>query len=168
MRATLNRHLHLILWLCTVTVTVLVSVFGRKLQYIVQDFLPGVWIGLVLSASLLVVLAFWLYQHYHKLSKSRLILLVSFGALLILATSCFEYPEEKLHILLFGILGYLGVQLFGFRVALVTSLAIAALDEGIQYFVPDRVADWRDVGLNMGAAIVGLVFAQGSEESRKK
>jgi len=81
-------------------------------------------------------------------------------------------PEERLHFLEYGALaGFTEAALRARRAALggplgvlpsllaiLLTAALGWLDEIIQYFVPVRVYDWRDVGFNAaaGALLVGL------------
>ncbi len=54
-------------------------------------------------------------------------------------------------------LNNLGEKL-AWRVSLLLSMAFGAADEFIQKLAPDRIFEWRDVHLNVVAAIFGSVF----------
>lgn len=75
-------------------------------------------------------------------------------------------PEEKIHVVEYGLLGWLiGWSLFepafsinriGFAILL--GWTIGLCDEIIQYFLPNRVYDIRDVTLNGLSTTLGLFF----------
>jgi hypothetical protein len=89
------------------------------------------------------------------------------GALLVM-TAVFTWqmklPEEKVHFLEYGLLGWLAGRdlLKGRRnmtnafLAFVFSAGIGALDEGLQYFIPGRFCDIRDVAVNIWASFLGV------------
>jgi len=66
----------------------------------------------------------------------------------------------EVHLILFGSLGFLGALRFGPLPGLAACAAVAGLDELLQLGVPDRVAEWRDVGLDLLAAAVGVWIAR--------
>lgn len=73
---------------------------------------------------------------------------------------------ERIHILEYGLLGYLASQdLFktklSFKSALfifITLAIFAFLDEGLQYFLPYRVFDLRDIVFNLAGGSWGLIL----------
>lgn len=75
-------------------------------------------------------------------------------------------PEERIHFLEYGFLTLLARWAFAARwspgASYLAAAAFAALagwgDEVIQYFLPDRVYDIRDVALNAVAAILAVAF----------
>jgi hypothetical protein len=78
-------------------------------------------------------------------------------------------PVEQVHILEYGILGYLGYRASGYtegsknRVSLYLWLGIilaaGLVDEIIQHFLPNRVFDPRDVAINALCASLGAITA---------
>jgi VanZ family protein len=76
-------------------------------------------------------------------------------------------PEEKIHFLEYGLLGFLIYRAFSFRFGkfklLSFSLSLSSLlgfiDEVIQYFLPNRFYDARDILLNWVASGLGVYFA---------
>jgi len=75
--------------------------------------------------------------------------------------------EERIHLIKYGILGWLVMRdnserrkfRIGFFVSLVFCSGIASLDEMIQWFLPYRVGDLRDVGFGfLGAMLGSLLF----------
>jgi hypothetical protein len=78
-------------------------------------------------------------------------------------------PEERVHFLQYGLmallaryacapaLGRLRVGT-GLGLALLLTATLGLLDECLQGLVPGRVFDWRDVGMNAGAALTALLL----------
>lgn len=75
-----------------------------------------------------------------------------------------ESPEEKLHFVEYGLVG-LGAffaaplrlsELGRFSFASLFTAAAGLADEGIQALLPNRYADWRDVGFNALAGVMAL------------
>jgi len=82
-------------------------------------------------------------------------------------------PEETLHIVKYGGLGFLAQALVhkqgvSNRLALVFLIAISIFDEVIQHYLPYRVGDLRDVGLNIASGLWGasiiLICAKKKED----
>ncbi|MFQ5691502.1 MAG: VanZ family protein [Nitrospinota bacterium] len=82
-----------------------------------------------------------------------------------------ENPVEEVHFLEYGLLGYLGffclrttwggLGIWGLRAGtLGLTAAVGLLDEGIQYWLPNRFWDIRDVGFNVLAGLLGLVVTE--------
>lgn len=78
-------------------------------------------------------------------------------------------PEERVHFLQYGLMALLARQAcagpdgrvrIGVSIGLAWLLtsAIGLLDECLQGLVPSRVFDWRDVGMNAGAAVTALLL----------
>jgi thiol:disulfide interchange protein len=146
------------LWVTILLLIILISIFGRKLQYLVQSFTSLNTVGMVISALLVLAVALWLVWGARLLPRTLSYSLAGVVLLVIFLTYNINRPEEKLHLLLFGIWGFLTLRLFGLGYALLICLSVAGLDEGLQHMVPDRVADWRDVGMNAGSAVAGVIL----------
>jgi len=75
-------------------------------------------------------------------------------------------PEEKIHVVEYGILGWLigwslsisPMSIQRIILAIVLGWSIGFGDEIIQYFLPNRVYDIRDVLLNGVSATLGLFY----------
>ena len=77
-------------------------------------------------------------------------------------------PVEQVHILEYGILGYLGYRASGYRegsdsrgslyIWLAVILAAGLVDEIIQHFLPNRVFDPRDVAVNALCGSLGAII----------
>lgn len=77
-----------------------------------------------------------------------------------------EVPEERVHFVQYGLLSVsvcysLRAQCDGRCLYAATFLCTAVggiIDESLQYFIPSRVFDWRDIGFNVTAAAIGTGF----------
>lgn len=72
-----------------------------------------------------------------------------------------ERPEERLHFVEYGILGILAFKAFGkgfkkVMIAILFVLLIGTLDEIIQFILPNRVGDIRDVIFNAIGGSLGV------------
>jgi len=72
-----------------------------------------------------------------------------------------ERPEERIHFLEYGILGFLVFKAIGKEIkqiilALIFIILIGSIDEFIQYLLPNRVGDVRDIIMNSIGGIIGL------------
>ena len=75
-------------------------------------------------------------------------------------------PEEKVHLLEYGILAVLIYRALRCDCSPWVALAWAQMltsllgfgDEGIQYFLPNRYFEWKDVGLNAVSAVLALLL----------
>lgn len=82
--------------------------------------------------------------------------------LLVLLGTQIDIPEERIHLLQYGILGFLIawtirpklIGLTGIATILLIGTFIGLGDEMIQWVLPSRVFDWWDVGYNF----VGIAF----------
>ena len=79
----------------------------------------------------------------------------------------FELPAERIHFLEYGLLAFLAYKALEkdmiqkkslYALTLLMVAAVSLLDEGIQYLLPNRVGELRDVALNVVSGILGLVI----------
>lgn len=74
----------------------------------------------------------------------------------------YERPEERLHFLEYGILGYLVLKatMNSWRLSVLSSFVLVSIigigDETIQRFLPNRVGDIRDVFMNSFGGLLGI------------
>lgn len=68
-------------------------------------------------------------------------------------------PTDPAHLLLFGSFGFFSGLRFGVWRGLAVAGALAVVDELVQLPLAHRVADWGDLGLDLGAALVGSGLA---------
>ena len=94
-------------------------------------------------------------------------LLIGVIAALLLGLSI---PEERVHFLQYAVMALLARNALSSRRpgqvgaarallgAVVVTSALGVADEGIQWLLPQRVFDLRDIWLNVGAVVVGLAL----------
>jgi len=152
------REKALRLWLPLALLVPLLSVTGRPLLRWLDGWLSRSALGWWLGAALVLALAWAVW----RLRRYRPAVAAAMAVVAVLALAWVPRGEERLHLLLFGLLGYLGVAALGPAWSLAACWALAAGDEGLQAFLPDRVADWRDVVMNAAAAGVGYLLALGA------
>ncbi len=113
-----------------------------------------------------------------RLERRQVLVVVLATGLLVLTAQLWSRPEERWHVVQYGLLGllfFLALPGRRRRAAEALLLAVGAgwFDEGIQLILPDRVYDLRDVGLNAGAAAAGVLVAEitrrlGATEERQR
>ncbi len=155
-------------WMLSCASIPLFSFYGRPLQlysmtkYSYEEL--GLWLSLFLGGILIVLFICLLKARYSP---------YIYHLTWIAPLAIFFYISlpfvEKIHIVLFGLFGFLTQKLFEQRVAAVMCVSISFLDELFQYFLVDRVGDWRDVWLNLFSAALGMFIALVlSRENRKQ
>ncbi|WP_456405054.1 hypothetical protein [Thiolapillus sp.] len=146
-------------WLLLVILIPLVSVYGRSLQRLAKSALPSTGLALlfgVVSLLLIGTLAAWLQKQGRPRWFWHLVWIIP---LFILFPMTLPIVEERLHFILFGAFGFLSMLLFPAVTAIAVALLGAGLDEALQWALPDRVGDWRDVGFNALASLGGAAAA---------
>lgn len=150
----------LVAWLLLLGVIPLLSIYGRRLQTFSREYLDaGILAWLIAVPTLLLVIAFLLDQT-RRYGYRRLWHLTWILALFGLLPLTLPAVEERLHFLVFGAFGLITGRAFAGRTGLLLSIAAAGLDELLQWALPDRVGDWRDVGFNLLAVLGGLLLAR--------
>lgn len=157
---TIRKKSILWAWLILVMLIPLLSVFGRPLQRMARSMIPATGLALLfgaLSLFMIGALVIWFAKHGRRGWFWHLFWVIP---LFILFPMTLPIVEERLHFILFGGLGFLSMLLFSPVTALLVSILGAGLDEALQWALPDRVGDWRDVGFNLIASLggVGAVF----------
>ena len=150
-------------WLATGLFIPCLSAIGRPLQHWtfqnVGETTAGWVIGLLL-VGLGAMALHWLAglpltgKHY-TIILTTIVLLGVFIAIIVLLPR----TEERLHFVTFGLFGFLCRRLFPLWAASIVMLLWAGGDELFQAWLPDRVGDWRDVGMNTLAGAIGLGVA---------
>jgi len=140
--------------------------FVRRLREVFVAYLPaeliayGVMVvGVVAAfAAILVV-----QRHHARIGPANVLWLAGIAAILVFWTSrLMGQPEEAVHFLEYGVLGILLHRAFRthirdatvFVAAALAGIAIGTMDEIIQWLVPGRYWDFRDIALNGGASIL--------------
>lgn len=152
---TIRKKNILCAWLMLVMLIPLLSVFGRPLQRIARSVIPPMGLALLFGAvSLFLIgaLAIWFRKQGRPGWFWYLFWMIP---LFILFPMTLPIVEERLHFILFGGFGFLSMLLFSPPTALLVSVLAAGLDEALQWALPDRVGDWRDVGFNVLACLGG-------------
>lgn len=144
-------------------------------------------VGLVfLAAAAWLARAIW----RRRPGRRETVALAVFAALFLWFLWTTERPEERLHLLEYGLLAGLiyaallertghsarsgetarPVALWVPVAAIVLTALAGWLDEGIQYLLPNRFYDLRDVGLNLAAAAlaVGATYSAGVARRRDR
>ena len=117
-------------------------------------------ISLVLSISFFLMLSVWIYKKKYKLNQ--FVLIISPLLLLTYLTLSLDVWVERIHFVEYAVLGLLISRAVNVRTlhgiiytgCLVT--LIGALDEIIQWFLPNRVGDMRDVLMNSFGGLSGV------------
>ena len=158
---TWRTRLPLVLWLANVTAILALTLTGGPLRSGLLQVAPQA--TTVLGWPLLVALALafvaWLARAgRHAPPERALLALVAVTAVLAWALTI-HLPSERMHLLLFGTLGITAAAALGLGGGLMFVLAWAGIDELVQLYLPERVADWSDVGLNAASAVAGWLVA---------
>ena len=148
-----------ILWLMVVVAIPLMSIFGRGMQgYMFENFSKKN-IVITVGAILALMCIYAIYGLVKNHAYSRMWHLLWFIPLFIVLPYNFPIIEERFHFIIFGLFGYLNARLFSIRIAFAVCVSASVLDEALQWYLPDRVGDWHDVGINLLASVAGAVFS---------
>ncbi|MDX1610712.1 MAG: VanZ family protein [Halofilum sp. (in: g-proteobacteria)] len=156
-----RRWLPLGLWLANVGAILLLTLTGGPLRSGLLRIVPEatVTVGWLVLAGLALAFAAWLFHAGRHAPPARSLLATAAVAAMLAWALTIHLPSERMHLLLFGTLGLTATAALGPRAGLVFVLAWAGVDELIQLYLPDRVADWTDVGLNAASAVAGWLVA---------
>ncbi len=157
------RRLHVnstsLLWCVLIALIPLFSIYGRLLQsWSSQHFTRqqlGLLFAVVLVAmSLAAAVTLVRYRGWHYLWH-----MLWFAALFVVLPFYVSLAEERIHFILFGLFGFVSLLIYPGLTGFMLCMAVSGLDEGLQYALPDRVGDWRDVMFNLLASTGGGLFA---------
>ena len=153
---------------------VLSAPFIGQLRGFIQEAFPDHYRLIILSlvGLALVVAAQWAVRSITDRRRQRygliaLAVIVAAGYALATATGNANVDAvERFHFVEYGLLSVLYHRAWGDRggaAALVlpfmATFIVGTMDEAMQWFVPLRVGEWRDVALNSVAIACGLLFA---------
>jgi hypothetical protein len=104
-------------------------------------------------------------QRRPGLAGSYALLLALGGAV---GLSLVSSPVGAVHLAEYSLLGFLVIRALpekldgrtAFVVAFCGAALTGLLDETVQHFLPNRVFDWYDVGLNGGASLLGVLLSR--------
>lgn len=148
------------IWLLLLGVIPLLSIYGRPLQAFTQEHLSTALLAWAIAVpTLLLVVTTLLYQ-VRRYGYRRLWHLAWALALFGLLPLTLPAVVERLHFLVFGAFGLVTGRTFSGKTGVLLGSAAAGLDELLQWTLPDRVGDWRDVGFNLLAVLGGLLLAR--------
>lgn len=134
-----------------------------------RAFAPLLFAGFAAAAAGALLLAALRIRERRRARYAALALAVALaaGLLGLFRTGLAEVDAvERIHVLAYGLLAFLFARAFAPRrdpstwlLAFLATALFGILDEWVQWLVPTRVGDLRDVGLNAGAALPGLLLA---------
>lgn len=154
-----SRFLFLEAWLFILCLIPVLSVTGRGLRRLVYENLsPEVLAGIFFTVSVLLMgmLLWWMKR---RRAYQPPLYLISILALFLMVPMFLPRLDERLHFLVFGSFGFFSLLSFPAPVAITMVSLTGALDEVLQWQLPDRVGDWRDVGFNVLAGLGGIAAA---------
>ncbi len=146
-------------WFITLAVIPLLSIFGRPLQRAVIQEISSEQLAavfLTISAGLLGILAVFVLRN---LPRQKWIHPIWASLVFIVIPLFLPTVVERLHFIVFGLFGYLSLRSWGSQKAIALCFLAGLLDEILQWWLPDRVGDWRDVGFNWFACLAGSLLA---------
>jgi len=179
---TVSTHGERHAWLAVGAVTGLIlatAPIARGLQKAVRE---GAGEHAFLTIAVVGVLAAGLFG-WRGLSRAgasparRAVVVLSAAAYLAGAWALRGTPVEALHLLEYGLLGALAFHALSFRIrdpsvyvsAALVGASVGIVDEGVQWLIPDRVWDLRDIGFDAAAAAaIQLPIALGWRPSHVK
>lgn len=155
------------LWvfLCTLTIFLIVPV-ARTISGYIQTYWDISLFGYSVLFAVILIFVFCIYLLWFRLkirALSNYIWLASISLIYVLFTlKLWQRPEEAVHFLEYGLLGYLLFRALRHHIsdktvylaAFLIGGTIGIFDEILQWIIPLRYWDFRDIGLN--ALAVGL------------
>jgi VanZ family protein len=160
---------------CSAIVVLTAPVVGQ-LRGAIQSAMPGEYrliLGGIVGGAVVgsVGVALWRIRERRRLRYSLLAAAVIAGVAYSSLTATGNAnvdAVERFHFVEYGLLTLLFYRAWRHRadlamvlLPLAAVLTVGTLDEGVQWFVPGRVGEWRDVLLNGAAIVCGLLFGLG-------
>ena len=136
----------------------ILSINGRALQHWVNANLRYDLVALSIFIALVLALFLKLRLISQKGLKVPFVHVIWMILLFVGAPLFLPRVEERLHFLVFGAFGVLSMFVYQPRMAIALCLSVSIGDELLQYFLPDRVGDWRDVAMNSLASVAAALF----------
>jgi hypothetical protein len=146
-------------WVLSGSLIPLLSLYGRSLQRWTRQYLEPdtlAWVVGVPACVLVLAAVVWLTRR-----NGRAALWHALWGIPIFVVLPLTLPivAERLHFVVFGVFGFLSLRVFGAIVGIGLCLVGSGLDELFQWYLPDRVGDWRDVHANAIASVAGAILA---------
>ena len=153
---------HAIIWLAIIYATLPIA---RPISEFLKKVIPfGFSVNILLIVVFLSVFGFSIRKVKIKLFSTYLVLAL-IAIIGIMFINKIEIPEERIHFIQYGFLAFLIHRALildtknarAYFIAFILTAVLGWLDEGIQYLLPDRYYDTRDVVFNALGGILGLV-----------
>ncbi|MBD3669803.1 MAG: VanZ family protein [Gammaproteobacteria bacterium] len=154
-----------VIWIITLVCMPLLSLFGRQLQHGLLASIGREVATLMITVPLLALCALgvlWLRRRSSRWYLHLIWIVLLFAALPL----ALERFEERMHFVMFGIFGFSSYMLYPLKGALMAVYAMSGGDELLQWWLPSRVGDWRDVFMNLLAGTGGLLLAHVGRRER--
>ena len=154
----------------TVALLATLPLAPRALQII--ERVTGKWIAAAVVVVLIGLFVAVILRHLvrtHKTSIARAVWLITSAALVVATAATSETPIEGLHFVQYGVLGALAFRALSNRMqdariyfgAAIIAGIVGTIDEAIQWLLPNRFWDVRDIVLNFSGAVLGqIIIAQ--------
>ncbi len=146
-------------WIFVGALIPVMSFFGRPLQRFISDRLDGGDLAPVMGGALVVAAGASLAWMARRRSKKVLWHGLWLVAVMLVITQLVPNATEWFHFVLFGLFGLLTTRLWRAAAAVAICLAVSGGDELLQWVLPDRVGDLRDVAMNIAACLLGAAVA---------
>ncbi|ACO04557.1 MULTISPECIES: VanZ family protein [Persephonella] len=160
----MNKKL-LFLILLYITVIYLTLPVGRYAVNFLYSSVGKENLSIIMNALLLISVTGIVYVFKNRLKKLLILfpVIVLIGFLFI----TLDRPEERIHFLQYAILGVMFFKFFEFTdsvkrafLSLFSVVVVGAVDETIQYFLPNRVGDLKDVMINSISGVLGVCIGR--------
>lgn len=160
-------HVSLIVaWVISLVCIPLLSINGRSLQAYISSHYSSQQLAIILGTILLLLSLKAVLFQIKNHGLQRLWHLLWFIPLFVVFPYFIPIVEERLHFIVFGLYGYLSMLVLPGFTAYIACLLLGVGDELLQWALPDRVGDWRDIQFNLLAAFAAARFAQLSLKSK--
>ena len=163
----IKRWIVLIIYSCIILFTL--SIVRAIRDATVESLGPRgfAWIISSMFALCGIYLAIWLIRKKIYRSPIRLLIILCTTGVYIFFILQLELAVERLHYIEYGIAALLALRVFmlshrnaaAILLALIYVLDLGLVDEFIQWILPMRVGEFRDVGINLTAGIFALIPA---------
>lgn len=160
-RCSVKAWLAVVLWIALIFSTI---PFVRHLReaFVARWPAEAIGIGVMLVVVGVAVVSITALRRLRKPPADVLWLLAAAGATILWTAALMGQPEEAVHFLEYGVLGLLLYRALRLQIPDATVFVAAALvgvivgtaDEIIQWIVPGRYFDFRDIVLNGGASVL--------------
>ena len=150
-------------WLLIFATIPLLSIFGRPLhRWLITQLATrqlAVFLGITLSLLFVAIVSYMVKVG----GKKQLWHLLWLAVLFVFIQLYIPIVEERVHVILFGLFGFVTLRLFPLPWGIFLCVLVSASDELLQFFLAARVGDWHDVFLNLLSTGLGAVLAKLSQ-----